>query len=1026
IRFDEMSKVQNTNDLPKASLKLDRIVLLANEDLGLLLGTQSLSDSRFTTGNQSDLIHSSNYLNNVAAIDDKTITAIELIQDYKACQNYHGNVLTNTNYTKREFSLVHGNNHTFTAKYHEFTGLGSSQFNSGKLRLREIETYGLKARRELPSYKFSYSLINPNYDLNAKDYWGYYKSDYNASSQQSPYTSLTSATGVEAWSMIRIETPLGGFIDIEYESDEYTGVNYSSIPARIFRGTFQQVGSQYGKGNMTIEDDQFFDYLNNYQTYNVKNIAFGCPDRCIFAQQFYSTPASSLATFIRNSREIRRSHAFPGDQIADITVSTNPSNQILNLHLKDACGYDGTVQGNANSPIYSKATASVSVSKVYGGGLRVKSLATRMLNTENRYRTYKTEYEYHSGIASAEPERFTPANFRGQSKNSLLYNRHEFAPNVGYSKVTTKGIGADEEYTDIYTVHDFINYDDSRYTGGSVKSYGKQVDELESNYSEALRLFRQTGTIPSNFHPNFEVFRINQTRNISAFDQSTAGIGKLKKKQVFDSDGNILNEEINDFKAITYTGEVFHQRSHALIPITYDEDFYSVNEFLNGLNDPNFNIDPFDPFTSPHVTNYITVLNTNAFYNKRLVNEIIEKKTLKTNETDYTTEFLEFDPLTGLPTKTRSIDASTGESLEKETVYAHELYPEMGPAATDPNNKNLLHVVAQQKVIKEGELIEGSNTTFRSTYPVRHYNNGEYLTETLNREWNPHKVFLYNGQSDVSQWREEMEYSLFDKKGHVLETKSLGDRYNTAIYGYDEQYIIAEVTDAQYTESAFSGAEDPIDDTRFGGEVSRDAGTVLNSDPQYAHTGIRSVFAAQNQVAFEYRVKIGDLDASRKYLSKVWVRDNGLNDMQLHYLFNGTFPATTIPTTISGQVVKANLDATAKAGNWLLLSLVIDIPDDLPADFELVVQAMNSGAASGYFDDFRFHPINSTMVSYVYQPWSFLPEYVLDAENFYDRTEFNAIGQRFRSYRETLEGEKLLTEQNFHYARDYQSGGDQN
>ncbi|MEL6862998.1 MAG: hypothetical protein AAFP19_01205, partial [Bacteroidota bacterium] len=567
IRLDEIGRTTG-NATPQAALYLDRIVLIENADLNLFLNGPSLSDYRFEAGSQTDLIHSGTYQANFPQIQNKTLASIDLMQDYSLCKNYHGNVENNATTTSQSFNLASGAN-AFTVSYKELNTSGQANAENGKLTLNGIKTFGLKAQNGLPSYKFSYE-TNPNFSLNAKDFWGYYKSDYNSSQKQSPYTSSTSTAEVDAWSLSRIETPLGGFIDIEYEADEYEGVGYGTIPDRIFEGVFTETGTQLGHGIMRIEDNQFFDYLNNYAAQNVSSIVFSCPDICVYSTDYYYPPTQQQYAFITNTRVTRRAHGFANANINNIEVSNIDPNVIDNLELEPRCGLDGDFQGTANSPQYGKATASVNLTKVYGGGIRVKSISTWMSNSENQTVIYTTEYDYEDGIASIEPERFTPAYFNGRSKNSLLYNRHDFAPSVGYSKVSVKGLGTDNNYTDIYTEYDFINYDDGRYTGGAVKSYGDVDDRVESNYAVFQRIYDQTGEVPGNFTPTFEIRYIAQSQNISAFDRSTAGIGKIKSKKTFNALGEVLSEEINSYKDISYTGEVYHQRSHALLPIHYD------------------------------------------------------------------------------------------------------------------------------------------------------------------------------------------------------------------------------------------------------------------------------------------------------------------------------------------------------------------------------------------------------------------------------------------------------------------------
>ncbi|MEL6862938.1 MAG: hypothetical protein AAFP19_00905 [Bacteroidota bacterium] len=1023
IRKDEMGMARTTTK-PQASLLLDRIVLIENGDLNLFFNGSTLSDSRFDNGNQSGLIHTTAFEANETQINNRTLASLELIHNYQLCKNYHGNIDRNVTTNTVSIDLVSGHPAAYLAEYEQLTATSSASSESGKLSIKKITTTGLQGIRYTPPYKFTYSSNNPDFDLNAKDYWGYYKSDYDETIKQSPYTSTTSAAGVDAWSMVEILTPLGGYIDIEYESDEYEGVSYGSIPARIFPGRFSQSGS-LGEGSMEIEDNQFFDYLTNYLTYDVESVHFSCPDQCVYpTETYYFAPTGSMQSGILRIRQSSRAQRFEKADIPNIQVNASNPKSAINLNMDVYCGYDGNEVGTAIQPVYDKSIAAVRLKKVYGGGLRVKSITTRMTDPEGRNVEYASAYTYTKGIASIEPERFTPAFFRGRSKNALLYNRHEFDPAVGYSKVKVEGIRTDNTTTGITKEHEFINYDDSRYTGGSVKSGGDEDDIMRSNFQDYVASAPPVGTAPI-----FEIRYIARSRNISAFDLSTAGIGKIKNISTYDANGDLLSKESNQYQDISYTGEVFHQKTHAKTPISYDPYFFALNDISEVGDIPNLEI--FSPFTSINAKAHLTMINTNAFYNKRCVNQVIDKKEYRSGETNYITEFLQFDPISGMPTKTQTTDVSTGEKVIIDKTYAYHQYPDMGPRSENKAYKNLLQIPALEKISKGGEVIGGSNTTYRKIYPVRNYDsaNDAYTTTNQSKEWRPYKIFNYNGESDPNLWREEMEYSLFDEKGNQLESKYLGDRYSSHIYGYDDRFVIASVTDAQYTECAFSGAEDPIGETRFGGEVSRDAATSLNSNPTYVHTGVFSVVAPLSTVAFRHRAEVSGLDTDRKYLAKVWVYDNGNVNAELGYHFEG--PAQPGPgsggeggsgggsgsTIIPGQSVNVTTGSIAKAGDWHLLSISIEIPSNINNAYELVVEAKNAGGSNAYYDDFRFHPINSTMRSFVYQPWTYLAEYVLDEENFYDRTEYNAIGEIYRTYRETLDGEKLMVEQTTNFAR---------
>lgn len=105
-----------------------------------------------------------------------------------------------------------------------------SDTTQGKLTLKKIIVTNKRSKLgEQSPYSFSYSDVNPNYDSDKIDRWGNYKPwSYNPDDMTNadfPYTlqdqdSLMNVWA-NAWSMTKINTPSGGEIAIEYESDDY-------------------------------------------------------------------------------------------------------------------------------------------------------------------------------------------------------------------------------------------------------------------------------------------------------------------------------------------------------------------------------------------------------------------------------------------------------------------------------------------------------------------------------------------------------------------------------------------------------------------------------------------------------------------------------------------------------------------------------------------------------------------------------------------------------------------------------------
>lgn len=109
----------------------------------------------------------------------------------------------------------------------------------GKLTLKRIFfTYQNVQRGRFNPYEFSYSTMNPSYDIKAYDRWGCYKASNPLSScdplspetnAEAPYATQNQAMAnlwSQAWSLTQVDLPSGGKMNIYYESDDYSYVQH--------------------------------------------------------------------------------------------------------------------------------------------------------------------------------------------------------------------------------------------------------------------------------------------------------------------------------------------------------------------------------------------------------------------------------------------------------------------------------------------------------------------------------------------------------------------------------------------------------------------------------------------------------------------------------------------------------------------------------------------------------------------------------------------------------------------------------
>ena len=104
---------------------------------------------------------------------------------------------------------------------------------NGKLTLDEVYfTHEINSRGALNKYTFAYEGANPDYNQFGNDRWGAYKTFTDACQYSNfPYvdqnmSEIEKQERAGAWNLTRIETPMGGTIQVEYENDEYGYVQH--------------------------------------------------------------------------------------------------------------------------------------------------------------------------------------------------------------------------------------------------------------------------------------------------------------------------------------------------------------------------------------------------------------------------------------------------------------------------------------------------------------------------------------------------------------------------------------------------------------------------------------------------------------------------------------------------------------------------------------------------------------------------------------------------------------------------------
>jgi YD repeat-containing protein len=222
----------------------------------------------------------------------------------------------------------------------------------------------------------------------------------------------------------------------------------------------------------------------------------------------------------------------------------------------------------------------------------------------------------------------------------------------------------------------------------------------------------------------------------------------------------------------------------------------------------------------------------------------------------------------------------------------------------------------------------------------------------------------------------------------------------------NQNQIISSATNASYNEMAFSGAEYYEGNNLTDGGVSRGDGVPTE---EFTHTGNYSLKVEPGMEGFTYTLSSTAIDPSRKYWASVWVylpgvSESNLAEAELNYQVGSSTP------------VKAHPVITKKAGSKYLINLPITVQGTTP--IKISCKNNSTVGRSIYFDDFRIHPLDANVHSYVYDHNTGELVAILNNDNLYTRYEYNAAGKLVKTYQEIFHSvEKKVSSTVYNYGK---------
>ncbi|WP_046243745.1 hypothetical protein [Hymenobacter terrenus] len=763
-----------------------------------------------------------------------------------------------------------------------------------------------------------------------------------------------------AWHLTDIISPLGGRITVGYESDDYSSISGEPIKQRVPINGFKGLSS-------TAASLRF----------DIKSIApYNIVDRVLTGSSVDVKDFNTLPTPKCLSQSLALGNIVLNTQANSLDIQRTQG--CPDADWKSASGY-----------------IDVRLPSKRGGGVRVASITMRD-ESDNAYKTgyiyglYGNRNDPSSGVVAQEPELVRTVDYP-------FYQLYDF-PNtpVLYSKVTVvEGMKSDSDFTH-----------KTEYTFNTPDQACIQVTNTQIALNTLNWPYNNKGSLE-----NSKLFYFDVRNRASR-------VGRLERIRTLERGGNTVGDV-----TFGYTDQV---------PGASEQGKFTSGSILCEVaQGPTQNDNTYFKLSRTNNTTYPNVLLAVQTTSKGVV-------TTKLNTA--------WDFLTGKVTQEETKDA-IGQKFQTNLVPAYTKYPEMRSKAENAANKHMLdqstaaYTYKMYKSIPMGVVSASVQTWNKDWTDYRTFNatSDQYEAEVNPvAVWRKHKSFVWNDNqlgtdgttatskftdfnwvanaTQAAKWLNTSEITKYNHYSRELEAKNINGDFTSNKYGYNQTKLIAQVANARYTEFAYSGAEDATSWGHFSGEV-RDGG---RKDPALYHTGAFSTKLMPGQTGFSYRAAVGkDLTAGRTYRLSAWVHssDVGQSKGKLYATLNGA-PA--------GEV-RINSNSTKRAGNWCLLNLDVAIPANATGK-SLVVGCQNTNANSSgaavYFDDFRFHPLDAPMQSYVYDTQSWQPTYTLDGDNLYTHYEYDAAGQLAKVYKEVLTSigspalaERLIKESSYNYAR---------
>ena len=372
-----------------------------------------------------------------------------------------------------------------------------------------------------------------------------------------------------------------------------------------------------------------------------------------------------------------------------------------------------------------------------------------------------------------------------------------------------------------------------------------------------------------------------------------------------------------------------------------------------------------------------------------------------------TVEYSDVDPWLGSFRKSKT-QLSDGIWQQDVRLPAYQKYAEMGSKILDRNNKNMLsqermsississNGLSNWKTVNATISTWSKEWNYRDAYGVEETNNlpvyrkhknfiwkdainadGSYATQVEEGE-NTEYFDWDTGIPTSDKWQNVSEITRYNHYSIPLETRDINSNFAGTRMSADNTKVLIS-GNAKMTEMYFSSAERILEGNQFEGEVY---GANFVTD-EITHAGEFAVSnTSANDRVFEVKNTSSQANINLRpgtYKVSYWHRKQEGSEHNALF-FNGQ------------EVMAAE---SVDAGCWVLKNYYVTRTS---GPFNLYVTNKEQGGH--FFDDFRVHPVVSSVSSFIYNEATDDLTYLLDGNNLVSAFKYDNAGRLVKTYTE--------------------------